>query len=132
MRVEFNWDIILESAKWYLIEELKRRCPAHDGDLKRSITAAIKDERLIISALKYAIWVDKGSAPHMPPVDALEKWARDKLGDADLKWAVAYKIKKYGTKPTWFIRDTLEQELPGILTRALQVPGAIKVTNSSE
>jgi len=67
------------------------------------------------------------SRPHMPPVDALEKWAKDKLGDPDLKWALAYHIKKYGTKPSWFIRDTIEQELPGMLARALQVPGAIKV-----
>lgn len=127
MRIEFNWKLIFESMKFYLIEELKRRAPTHDGDLKRSITAAIEDDRLIISALHYALYVDKGTRPHMPPVDALEKWAKDKLGDPDLKWALAYHIKKYGTKPSWFIRDTIEQELPRILKDALQVPGAIEV-----
>jgi len=127
MKININWGLVFESMKFYLIEELHRRAPTHDGDLKRSITAAIQDDRLIISALHYAIFVDQGTRPHMPPVDALEKWAKDKLGDPDLKWALAYHIKKYGTKPSWFIRDTIEQELPGMLARALQVPGAITV-----
>lgn len=127
MKLKFNWDFIFENMKFYLIEELKRKCPVHDGDLKRSITAVIQDEKLLISALNYAIYVDEGTLPHFPPIEALKKWARDKLGNENLAWAVQKKIGLYGTKPSWFIRDTIEQELPGILARALRIPGAIEV-----
>jgi len=60
MKISIDWDLVFESMKFYLIEELQRRAPTHDGDLKRSITAAIQDDRLVISALHYAIYVDEG------------------------------------------------------------------------
>lgn len=129
--IKINWDVVFERLQFSLVEELKRRCPVHDADLRKSINAITSNEKLMIGALYYAPFVDEGTRPHMPPVDALEKWARDKLGDADLKWALAYHIKKYGTKPSWFIRDTIEQEFTGMLVEALRQPGAIEI-NSSE
>jgi hypothetical protein len=128
MKIKINWDIVFDSLRWTLVEELSRRAPAHHGDLRRSIQSMIEDDKLTITAIGYARFVDEGRLPgKMPPVDALEKWAKDKLGNPDLKWALAYSIKKYGTKPSWFIRDTVEQELPRLLADALKEPGAVEV-----
>jgi len=52
----------------------------------------------------HAAPVEDGSRPHMPRVDDLKPWARKKLGDENLAWPVAIKIKKKGTKPVGFMR----------------------------
>ena len=59
-------------------------------------------------AASYAPFVDKGTRPHMPPVDALRGWARRVLGDEDLAWPVALSIKREGTEPVNFIRDGID------------------------
>jgi len=52
--------------------------------------------------LKYGVYLDKGTNPHMPPVNSLRKWAAKKGLNV---WAVAMSIKKYGTKPHPFIHN---------------------------
>jgi hypothetical protein len=94
--IKINWSVVLDNLQFGLVEELKRRCPTHDGDLRKSISSRATDNQLTIYAIYYAMYVNDGTMPHMPPVDALKKWARDKLGDENLAWAVANKIKKYG------------------------------------
>ena len=70
--------------------------------------------------LDYGKYVEFGSPPHMPPVDALKGWAQRKLGDEKLAWAVAMGIKKRGTRPHPFIRPTYNNELMPIIKRNLK------------
>ena len=125
MNVKFNWDIIFESMRLYLIEELSRRCPKHDGGLLNSIDGKIIDNKLQIYMVDYALAVEFGSAPHWTSVDNLKKWAKDKLGDEKAAYALQRHIAKFGTKPRPFIRETLEQEFTNILAKSLKTKGAV-------
>jgi hypothetical protein len=110
-----------------LVEALKKNSPTHDGDLRKSISSDVTETQLTVYAIYYALYVEEGTMPHLPPIDALKKWCKDKLGDENAAYAVQKKIGLYGTKPTWFIRDTLEQELLRLLVEALKQPGAIEI-----
>jgi hypothetical protein len=65
-------------------------------------------------AALYASAVDQGTVPHFPPVDALVYWAQRKLqlsaSDAQrVGYLVARKISKRGTKPQFFIKETVDR-----------------------
>jgi len=65
----------------------------------------------------HAVFVELGTEPHFPPVEALKPWARRKLGDEDLAFAVAVKISKVGTKPQPVLRPTADEEYPKLTRR---------------
>ena len=46
---------------------------------------------------EYGPYVEFGTKPHMPPVDALEGWA--KRHGMDSAWPIAINIKKHGSEP---------------------------------
>jgi hypothetical protein len=75
----------------------------------------------------YAIYVNEGTAPHWTSVDNLKKWCKDKWGDENLAYALQKHIATYGTKPTKFIQETLEQHLPNLLAEALKTKGAVEI-----
>jgi len=52
---------------------------------------------------KYAIYVERGTRPHFPPISKLQGWA-DRHGIP--VWAVAKKIAREGTEPRWIFRNT--------------------------
>lgn len=54
---------------------------------------------------KYAIFVEKGTRPHRPPVKALQGWA-DRHGIP--VWAVVRKIEREGTEPRHIFKLTFE------------------------
>lgn len=103
-------------ATQHLEAEVKDRTPqgAH-GLLAQSINSevrALADGVLGVvgTPLPYAIPVELGTKPHMPPVLALEDWVRAKLGARGAEvhrvaYAVARKIAKHGTKGHFMFRD---------------------------
>jgi len=127
MGIVINWDVVFENLSWTLSEELKRRSPVFDGELRQSIQPKWTPEKLTIYAVHYARYVNDGTMPHFPPIEALKKWARVKFGDENAAYAIQKKIGKYGTKPQPFIDETLEQELVSMFSEALKAPGAISV-----
>lgn len=53
----------------------------------------------VTGALSIVAAIGTGRKPgRMPPVDALKRWARLKLGDEKIAWAIAKKIETEGTK----------------------------------
>jgi len=72
------------------------------GELKNSIKFKLKDHKLVLSIAEHAIYLDKGTRPHMPPVDSIRKWASSKGLNP---WAVAMNIKKYGTEAHPFLDE---------------------------
>lgn len=69
---------------------------------RKSITVTVRPSD---EADKYAIFVERGTAPHFPPISALQGWA-DRHGIP--VWAVALKIAREGTEPRWMWRDTFD------------------------
>jgi len=59
-----------------------------------------------------AIFVELGTEPHFPPVEALKPWARRNLGDEALAYPVAKSIAVHGTKPQPFLRPTADEQYP--------------------
>lgn len=56
----------------------------------------------------YSGYVEKGTRPHFPPVEAIFRWVRIKFGLAEkaarqAAWAIAVAMSKRGTKGTFFM-----------------------------
>jgi len=66
---------------------------------------------------KYALFIELGTDPHWPPIDALRPWARRKLGDENLAFPVARSISIHGTKPQPFLRPTADEEYPKLTAK---------------
>lgn len=64
---------------------------------------------------KYSLFVEVGTGPHMPPVDALKPWAALKLGDENLAWPIAIKISREGTPAQPFLRPAMDQHYNELL-----------------
>lgn len=59
----------------------------------------------------YAVFVHEGTAPHMPPIDAITPWA-NKYGISP--WALAKSIAKKGTKANPFLKRAVDSSESGI------------------
>lgn len=59
-------------------------------------------------AAEYSRFVEFGTRPHFPPVDALKRWARRVLGDESAAWPVARKIAEEGTPEQPFVRPGID------------------------
>jgi len=84
----------------------KIEAPVDTGRLRGSITSQINVrtssyfdpvvEGIVGTNVKYGLYMEAGTKPHMPPISALETWARRHHTTA---WSVALAIAKHGTKP---------------------------------
>lgn len=94
-------------ASIFLQGEVIDRTPAAEGALRDSVHPFIEEVPGGMhggagTALAYAIPVELGTKPHMPPIGPLEQWVRTKLGkggkDATrIARAIQWKISHYGT-----------------------------------
>lgn len=95
----------------------KAKAPVAFGKLKRGISHTVEGlSGIVWSKEKYGLFVELGTRPHFPPVEALKPWARLKLGNENLAWAVAKKIAKRGTKAKPFFQPAVNESLPTIRT----------------
>lgn len=106
-----------------LKDKLTREHGKDTGALQSSINFDITQEgdvwTISLNMAEQGKYLEYGTPPHMPPVDALKGWAKRKLGDEKLAWAVAYSIKRRGTRPFPFIRPTFNNEVTGIINKNL-------------
>lgn len=70
--------------------------------------------RIIGYSAPHAMYIEYGTHPHMPPVDAIKAWASRKhiVSEKELErvaWAIAMKIKKDGTQPQPFLRPAVTE-----------------------
>jgi hypothetical protein len=61
----------------------------------------------IIGDASYTVYVDKGTAPHMPPSDVLDAWGVRHGFPPGSGFIIARAISKHGTKATNFIEDII-------------------------
>lgn len=124
--------------------EVKERTPTSGaGTLRDSIGALPIDlsgtrvEGVVGTSLAYALPVEMGAKPHMPPIAPLVDWVRRKLGVADAAEArgIAHAIRwhqyRYGMRGSWMFRDALAAIGPQIdaimgaaMVRAINAVGA--------
>lgn len=74
----------------------------------------------------HALYLEAGTAPHMPPIDAIAPWA-DAHGISP--YAVAYGIAQHGTAAHPFLGPALEQseaEIDGLLAVAAKEIEAVR------
>jgi hypothetical protein len=97
------------------------------GDLKGSVVHEYEEVggRQIVRFgpdAKHAVFVLEGTRPHWAPIEPLKEWARRKLGDADIGYAVQHKIARQGTDARDFLSGPfrkLRQETPERLEGAI-------------
>lgn len=104
-----------------LKEKLTKEHGKDIGSLQSGIRATVQGNEIIISMPEHALYLEYGTTPHSAPVDALEGWAMRKLGDKDKKWALWWHIKKFGTRPFPFIRNTFEYETVDIVRKNFKI-----------
>lgn len=111
LRVAFTRSAILVES------EAKKLAPVDRGRLRAGITHAVDSSQFptwaeVGTNASYAKAVHEGRRPGiMPPVKAIEGWAKRKGLSA---WAVAKSIEKHGTKPNPFLADALDAMRPKI------------------
>lgn len=105
----------------------KRRVPVGvDGTLRASGHVQLPRrtldgvEVLLGYGARHAVWVHEGTGPavgrpkYHPPVSALKRWAKKKLGDEDAAYAVARSIRQKGTKPRKYLEEPFYAALGGM------------------
>lgn len=87
---------------------VQKHVPVAFGELRDSIHA---EETAVVADAPHAAPAETGSMPHMPPVEPLQEWAALKGFDdpESAGWAIAIKISREGTKPTWYMRGSLPE-----------------------
>lgn len=110
----------MAAATAHLQTEVQERTPTNAGTLRASIIGRVQPlpggigvEAVVGTALAYAIPVELGTQPHMPPVEPLIAWARSKLGlrgkaAERAAWGIARNIARRGTRPVRMFGDSLE------------------------
>lgn len=112
---------VLETIAILLQSELKKAAPAVSGRLRQSIKVRVaSDGTLEIFMVDYWKNVEFGTNPHTVDPDDLKKWAKRKLGNEDLAYKVAERIRLFGTRPNPFIRNTLNTKLPNIIEQIIK------------
>lgn len=80
------------------------------------ITGARTNELLgkVFTNIIYGEPVEEGTKPHWAPIAPLKLWARRKLGDERIAYAIRWKIKRLGTKGAHMFKKGLERSRPYI------------------
>ena len=115
----------LNHAAESIAKYASEKAPKDTGRMLRGIDVTQKaTENNLLAVVapkdKYAIFVEKGTRPHFPPVSALEGWAQRHGIPAFL---VARAISRRGTKAQPFMKPAAD-EAPHMV--ATEVGGAIK------
>ena len=135
--VQKNADEFIETAVLYLQAEVKQRTPVGvhgaEGGLLSTILTEVFDKGtphikgIVTSNSAYALPVEKGTKPHMPPTDPIKLWVQKRLGIEDEKesrqvaFAIAMKMKKKGTKGQFMFQNAWDKNLPKLRRMAREL-----------
>ncbi len=118
----------LDAMKRKLEAKIEVACLAVEGKAKANLKPRTSTQRLIRSMshkvirrgfdsmgrvgtnVEYAVYVEKGTKPHFPPVDALARWAKQRGVNP---YVIARSISIKGTKPHPFLIPAGEDILRG-------------------
>ena len=97
------------------VNELVLTVPVDTGALKLSIHAKINEGVILIKLLNYGLDIEFGTNPHYVNPEELKDWAKRKLGDEELAYAVSRGIARKGTRPQPFVRTAVNTKLKKIV-----------------
>ena len=131
MAIKFDMDQVKASAILAMNElgidtvaALQKSVPVASGHLRDNIDYTVTEEGdnviLTISLPKYAQYIEWGTPPHMPPVEAIKDWLMIKGLPEELAWPIAISIKQHGTRPQPFIRPYVNNVMISDLKEALK------------
>lgn len=100
----------MREATQLVTREARKHTPTDQGTTRASITPSVMVKGnttvgVVGSKLKSALWVEKGTRPHWPPIAALEPWARR---HGTIAFLVARAISKRGMKGHHMLENALE------------------------
>jgi len=72
------------------------------SNLSNSFDISYGQNSFLILMPDYGVYLDKGTKPHMPPVEPIDRWIQAKGLNLNA-WAVAMNIKKFGTRAQPFL-----------------------------
>lgn len=116
-------------AGGYMIEaDAKLNVTVDTGYLRMSLSTRLVKEgnKTVVEVgtnVEYAIYIELGTSPHMPPVEALEPWVKRVVlggvetydGEAkDIAFAIAKSISKWGTEAQPFLHPAYESNIRNI------------------
>lgn len=83
----------------------------YTGELQRSVYTNVPDpfHGEVYVGAKHGIFVERGTRPHWPPIEPIEKWARIKLGQPGLGFVISRKIARVGTKAHKFFEPAVRE-----------------------
>lgn len=84
--------------------------PIDRGSLRQEISLfpqILADKYILESRAPYSAAMEYGTRPFYAPIKPLAEWAKRKLGDPDLGYAVQAKIAKFGITAQPFMRPAL-------------------------
>jgi hypothetical protein len=107
-------------------QEYKEAPRGVTGGTIKSIRQIVSESMAIVGPTsKYAIFINNGTKPHMPPVDELKEWADSKGMNP---WALAMSIKKKGTKANPFVPRTFSKTRPDVIAEFALATSLITVS----
>lgn len=101
----------LNEAGEQVANKAQEKVPTDTKKLQESIkliqkATSSKLEVIVDARCLYGVFVEQSTRPHRPPVSALAGWAKRKLGDVSLAYALANSIAKKGTLSQKFMEPT--------------------------
>lgn len=116
--VQQELGVFMHGVVQHMRSEVIDNTPAAFGTLRASISGEVQSMAsgmlgIVGTPQPYAVPVELGTKPHMPPVQPLQDWVRQKLGlsgkeGRSVAFAIARKISKKGTKGHFMFRDAFE------------------------
>jgi phage gpG-like protein len=100
----------MRTATLLVTRSARRNAPVDTGVLRASIMPGSRSQGdvtvgVVGSNVKYAPFMELGTRPHWPPLEALETWARRHGTTA---YVVARAISRRGLKPRRYLQRALE------------------------
>jgi hypothetical protein len=110
-----------------VVRDARKNAPVDTGRLRASIVPEVRRrertiEGIVGSNVVYAPYMELGTRPHWPPMDALEVWARRHGTSA---FIVARAISRRGTKALHYLKRAVDSNLGKIKNRLSKAVGAI-------
>lgn len=104
----------------FMSGEIQERTPTAMGTLRASfipsdvVRTVDSVTGAVGSALPYALPVELGTKPHMPPIAPLQDWVKVKLGltgpdGKAVAYAIARKISKVGTQGAFMVQRAFDE-----------------------
>lgn len=110
---DIKWDNlyrVLNEYADYFVQVAQDNIQANGNYASGQLSQTMGEEREItfendylsvkVSLMDYWVYLENGTGPHMPPIDAIRRWVEVKFNVPEIEgiaWAVANKIKKEGT-----------------------------------